>query len=583
MFRSVEGAGDMASVSLFGVLVAMVAYAVSVSPSLLPRSWWWHAFVSGSLMGLGYTLGWGLQSLGAWLLHVSGIHIAVPESTASALRIIALVAASLWTLRAIVHNYIDSRKTARLIGVPPTTVWRYLLGLASSFLMLAFVLLLVDLLLRIFHLVVSLLSTWVYRPVAITVAIAVLVVIILVVSNKVVFKWLMVYFAYRADLLNTAMASHLPPPHSPQRSGSPQSLQSWSAIGGQGRIHLTLGPDASQIERLTGRPAVEPVRVYVGLPKQGANLEALADQAVAELQRAGGFDRAVILVNTTTGSGWVDEWLVQPLEYLTGGDCATVSMQYSYLYSAAMLVSDLTDCRRAGTLLFEKVWQHVQTMPADTRPLIMVSGESLGALGSQAAFTDLQDLNARTDGALWVGPPFKSGLSRLLTEGRHKGSPEVAPVYQNGLNARFVNEPAQLTEDLYGRQLGPWHFPRSVFAQHASDPVVWYTPYLMLREPDWIRERAGLDVSPSIRFTPFATYLQVLADLPMAGTVPGGHGHTYHEELIDAWFHILGLEEDTRPGRVGDGQWFTPEVRRAVAQAIDEDVRRPGLKQPVET
>ena len=97
---------------------------------------------------------------------------------------------------------------------------------------------------------------------------------------------------------------------------------------------------------------------------------------------------------------------------------------------------------------------------------------------------------------------------------------------------RFVNEPSDLRTDLYGRELGPWGFPRIVYAQHPSDPVVWWNNKLIWTQPDWLRERAGRDVSLNVEFTRFATYIQVLADLPVAGTAPGGHGHTYHEELI---------------------------------------------------
>ena len=45
-----------------------------------------------------------------------------------------------------------------------------------------------------------------------------------------------------------------------------------------------------------------------------------------------------------------------------------------------------------------------------------------------------------------------------------------------------------------------------------------------------------------MEFTRFATYIQILADLPVAGTAPGGHGHTYHEELIPLWRAILGFD-----------------------------------------
>ena len=131
---------------------------------------------------------------------------------------------------------------------------------------------------------------------------------------------------------------------------------------------------------------------------------------------------------------------------------------------------------------------------------------------------------------------------------------------------RFVNEPSDLRTDLYGRELGPWGFPRFVYAQHASDPVVWWNRKLLWTQPDWLRERAGRDVSPFVEFTRFVTFIQVLADLPVAGTAPGGHGHTYNEELIPLWRAILGFdllfdEEPTHPRLAGlDGSWVDEEM-----------------------
>ena len=55
--------------------------------------------------------------------------------------------------------------------------------------------------------------------------------------------------------------------------------------------------------------------------------------AVDDLERSGGFSRSVLVVATTTGSGWIDPASPDTLEYLTGGDTATVTMQYSYLPS----------------------------------------------------------------------------------------------------------------------------------------------------------------------------------------------------------------------------------------------------------
>ena len=71
---------------------------------------------------------------------------------------------------------------------------------------------------------------------------------------------------------------------------------------------------------------------------------------------------------------------------------------------------------------------------------------------------------------------------------------------------------------------------------------MWWNRKLLWTQPDWLRERAGRDVSRFVEFTRFVTFIQVLADLPVAGTAPGGHGHTYNEELIPLWRAILGFD-----------------------------------------
>ena len=54
--------------SFLGLIGALAMYAVSVSPSLMARSWWWHAVASGVLVSIGYILGLIVQSTGARLI-----------------------------------------------------------------------------------------------------------------------------------------------------------------------------------------------------------------------------------------------------------------------------------------------------------------------------------------------------------------------------------------------------------------------------------------------------------------------------------------------------------------------------------
>ncbi|WRS30697.1 alpha/beta-hydrolase family protein [Actinomycetaceae bacterium MB13-C1-2] len=564
----------MTQVPLLGVLLALVFYAISASPSLLPRRWWYHGLASGPFAALGYSIGWALTEFVQWIADETGVRLVGPPELFDALRWIIVILVLAWTIWMCTRAFLSSKRAAQVVGIKPVSFGEYLLALLATAVMFAATMAIVYLLKNIFILLVAILDRWLPSLASWAIALITVTVLVLVVSNKVVFKLIMAYFARAAQSLNDRSNAHLRVPTVPERSGSPESSSTWDSIGGQGRLFLGFGPSAEEITEVTGRPAMEPVRVYVGLPKGEKDPRPLAVKAVEELKRAGGLNRSVLVVYTATGSGWVDEWVCQPLEYMTDGDCAVVSIQYSYLFSAAMMVSDLTPCADAGRALFEEVEKEVLKLPEDRRPLLVVAGESLGAYGSQAAFEDEVDLRNRTDGAIWVGSPNSSNLSLRLTSARQKGSPEVAPVVDSGKHVRFITRPEDLESDLFGREYGKWHYPRTVFVQHASDPVVRYSPTLAFREPDWLRERVGPDVSPAMKYTPIATLFQVITDLPVAGLAPAGHGHTYHGELLNVWMKILGLDEPTAQGRIPSGDWITPEMRELIAAAIETDLKK---------
>jgi uncharacterized membrane protein len=84
----------------------------------------------------------------------------------------------------------------------------------------------------------------------------------------------------------------------------------------------------------------------------------------------------------------------------------------------------------------------------------------------------------------------------------------------------------------------PWGGPRVLFLQNASDPVVWWSPDLLLQRPDWLREPRGPGVSRSMSWYPVVTFWQVTADLVEANRVPPGAGHRYGTLVADAWAAI---------------------------------------------
>ena len=73
----------------------------------------------------------------------------------------------------------------------------------------------------------------------------------------------------------------------------------------------------------------------------------------------------------------------------------------------------------------------------------MVFGESLGSFGGEAPFLALNNLIARTDGALFSGPTFNNTIWADLTRNRDAGSPEWLPIYDKGENVRFVARAGQ--------------------------------------------------------------------------------------------------------------------------------------------
>jgi hypothetical protein len=517
-------------------------YAVSVSPSLMARSWAWHAVASGILVACGYVAGVVVQNVAQLVIRLTGLTISASEPVELGFRIGIGALFALWWLYAVIQSYRRARKAAALVNMPGETFGEYLLGTAGAVVVSWMLLRIVGALNRLCWMIIASLDAHMPRPAAIVVSMVILFAIMFFLTSKVILRGGIGFFRRKAEQLNMRTARGIYQPFVPERSASPASSVTWESVGGQGRVFLGRGPSRLDIAQVCGGVAMEPIRVYSGMPTGGSGIEQAAATVVAELHRTGAFDRAVILIAASTGSGWVDEWQVQPLEFLTRGNCATASLQYSYVPSALNWLTGLEPAQEASAALFAAVRAELDLMDEADRPALFVCGESLGAFASQSVFESFEDVLARVDGALWVGTPAFTPMHAALTAARHKGSPEVAPVVNNGRRVRFVNEPSDLRTDLYGRELGPWGFPRVVYAQHPSDPVVWWTNKLIWTQPDWLRERAGRDVSLNVEFTRFATYIQVLADLPVAGTAPGGHGHTYHEELIPLWRGILGFD-----------------------------------------
>ncbi len=515
-------------VTLPGCWGALIFACLSFTPSLLPRG----GIVQGLVCGITAAIGYGVGLVAAWVWRAFADRD--PRRPRRwAWRTFAISALVLYVVSFALGQYWQ-HEIRKLMGV---TGYNIPLVVASPFIAaLTFCLLLLigRGLHGLYRWLAKLLNRWIGQRAARAVGWVLVVGLTYVVVSGLLLNGFVGIMNKAYSVRDTTTAEGVHKPTTTLRSGGPSSLVRWDSLGYQGRNFIGKGPSVSDIEKFSHHPAMEPIRIYAGLASaDGA--QAQAALAVDDLQRAGGFQRKSLLVVTTTGSGWVDPALVDSFEYLTGGDCATVAIQYSYLPSWISYLVDQSKALAAGRALFDAVYGVWAKMPAGQRPKLFVAGESLGSFGGEAAFTGENDLANRTSGALFAGPPNFNTLFREFSDDRDPGSPEIQPIYQDGRTVRFANDPATAIPP-EGR---PWEGSRILYMMHPSDPIVWWSPHLIFSEPDWISEPPGRDVLKTMFWMPFITFWQVTADLPFATGVPDGHGHRYSAEYVDGWNAVM--------------------------------------------
>jgi len=252
------------------------------------------------------------------------------------------------------------------------------------------------------------------------------------------------------------------------------------------------------------------------------------------MKRVGAFDRSLLVIATPTGTGWIDEAAVDPLEFLHLGNTAIVAQQYSFLTSYLSLFVEPGYSKASAKALFNAVYEHWKRLPADNRPRLYLHGLSLGSSGSEQSMNLIMMLGNLIHGAVWSGPPFTNPYWTAFTQGRDPESPFWLPRYADGSLVRFTNQENAIT--ISGAQWGP---VRLVYLQYASDPITFFSSDLFYREPSWLSGKRGPDVSPDLEWIPVVTGLQVAFDMVGASALGPGLGHLYAAaHYIDAWIAV---------------------------------------------
>ncbi len=545
-----------------GVAVATVSFCLSLTPSLLPRDWLFQGLIGGITASIGYAIGVVL----AKVFHRFALHHRQwwppPKKTLNAMKVGIVVVSIVVCVSMLIPAADWQRQVSAEMGIDGPTTLGYMRTLVAAVLVggtcVGVTRVLYDaikLLARVF------IRRWhLHQEVAIFIGTAIVVVLVITLVNGVLYRGFLVGASRVFQTQNYTTRVGVSEPTEPEKSGSPASLAPWDTLGFQGRNFVATGPHVAELTTLNGRPAREPIRVYAGLETADSDA-ARAEVIVRELMRTGAFHRKLLVVVPTTGTGWINPVAARAIETMYNGDTALVGVQYSYLPSWISFLGDREKSVESGRVLIDAVHDRWSRLPPDDRPKLVLYGESLGSLAGQGAFRWLPDI-ARMDfsAVLWVGPPNESSLWSGLMQRRDPGTPEVEPHYDNGRTVRFSQ--AIDSADIAKITKPDWEGTRVLFLQHASDPIVWWSPRLVFSRPDWLVEPAGLDRTTSMRWYPIVTFWQVSADMTNASSVPAGHGHNYSDSVLDGWAGVIPPDGWTTAD--------TERVRAALQQAGSE-------------
>lgn len=500
-------------------LAGAAGFAAALTPSLVPRS----ALMQGLLAGLSFSACYFLIVLVLMAWRLLGLRL--PQGRGARLaRRCAWLAALLIMLCALAFVREGQNELRALMGLAPVESIRPL-TIALSAGLVIFTLIWLGRLFRSATLLIQkrLLPLLPERAALLLGLLGALFGFNLL-GNDLLLRQALSAFDRSYALLDRALSDSDDAPAQSEKTGGPGSVVPWESLGAEGRRRVSDPLDAAAIAAITGAAAREPVRIYVGLAS-AQSPEARARLALEEAIRVKAFERKRLVIATPTGTGWVDPAAMVPLEVITQGDVATVSVQYSYLPSwlALLTVQDYgVQTARATFSLFHHHWL---SLPEGQRPELWLFGLSLGALHSDLS-ADLYDLlGAPYSGAYRVGPPFAGQSWQHLTRDRRPDSPAWRPEVRDGRVVRFLNQ----THELPVPEAAPsWGPVRILYLQYPSDAITFFSPSLLWRAPDWMAQSPrGADVPRALTWIPVVSFLQIGFDLITATTTPAGFGHVY--------------------------------------------------------
>ena len=317
------------------------------------------------------------------------------------------------------------------------------------------------------------------------------------------------------------------PPTSPLVSGGPGSPVTFESLSREGRRFVNMALTQDEIGTVMGEPAVaDPIRLFVGLDSAPL-MEDRVDLLLDEMVRTKAFERKVVCLVSPTGSGYINYVMAESLEYLTRGDCAIVTMQYSLLPSSMSLTRTrlAVDQNRA---IMHAISGYLRGMDPAKRPRFVAFGESLGALTMQDIWAHRSVEAMERDfihSSLYVGTPSATQFAHQWRISPETVDPQGTLIELDNFGD-FLDLPADRQQVI-----------RHVLVSHNDDPIPKFGTNLLMRRPWWLGPAALRPprVPKSAEWAPWTTFVLTAVDLLNAmEVVPGTfgrRGHDYREDI----------------------------------------------------
>ncbi|MDT7790985.1 MAG: hypothetical protein QOD59_421, partial [Mycobacterium sp.] len=290
-----------------GIAIGALFFCLSLTPSLLPRDWLFQGLIGGLNAAIGYGIGaFAEKMLRRFVLHrrkwwppskrVLYILKTVTVVASATACVLMMIPAAAWQRQVSAVVGMEGPTT---LGYSRTLIIAVLVGglcVAGTRVLLDLIKTMARFFIRRWHL---------HDETALFIGTAIVVVVAITLINGVLIRGFLAGANRVFQPQNATTRAAIVQPRQPERSGSPTSFAPWETLGFQGRNFVATGPHSDELTRLNGRPAKEPIRVYVGLNTAADDKSRMA-VLLSELERAGAFDRKVLVIIPTTGTGWIN-------------------------------------------------------------------------------------------------------------------------------------------------------------------------------------------------------------------------------------------------------------------------------------